>query len=211
LAYGKGCELGAAEGCAYQAEFLRSGRGATRDEGRAATLYRSACDKQVALGCFGVAHYELDGSHGIAKNSAHAEEQLTALCRNDHLAAACFELTHAYGPGGALKADPAKVSQYMELSCTAGIKSACEKKPPEHGPVPPPCPNLDRLNERCEGGDGESCIRLGQLYERGRCAAKNVCEGHRLYKQGCVLHEHAGSCTQHDQFHKQSYGNQCGG
>jgi TPR repeat protein len=209
--YAKGCELGFAPGCAEQAEFLRQGIGTVQDNERAVKLYREACNKQVALGCFGLAHYELDGGPGIVKNPMHSEDQLVGFCKKDHLGVACLDLGQAYQKGTALKASRERAQEYLALACKEGIKEACGEPIPITIPPAPLCPNRDRLNDRCEEGDGEACVRLGQMYEKGRCAPKNVCEGHRQYKVGCVIHKHEQSCVLHAQFHKQSYGNQCGG
>lgn len=209
IVYQQACDRGSAEGCTNLADLERAGVSGSKDEKAAAKHYQFACGQQQQQACINLAHYELDGSSGIDKNLMHAVETLAGACNKQHILAACLDLGTAYRDGRGVDKDPAKAKPYLEAACSGGIKDACVQPPLPHQ-QPVPCPDLEKMYDRCEAGSGEICNQLGGLHERGRCASKNICEGHRLYKIGCHSFKDSKACENHTRFHSE-HGNLCGG
>jgi TPR repeat protein len=84
------CKKGDPEGCVACGEMYQQGQGTSVDETRAMTLFRQACDANVAAGCRALAAMQHDGKGGLSVDKKKALQYLKRSCELDDLTACTF-------------------------------------------------------------------------------------------------------------------------
>jgi uncharacterized protein len=111
----QGCSLRSLAACSVLAGILERGEGASRDVGRARSLYEKTCDGGVAADCYSLAH--------LLRHQQGARNAILDLLGkgcNAGSTPACRELASAYG-----SREPEKALVYYRKACAAGDAPAC--------------------------------------------------------------------------------------
>ena len=147
--FGRGCVLGYARACFYQASF---GTKAGLPASAVQRSFERACVGRDLRGCLGAASGLKSGDDAAKKQAAifldigvHGLER--ACTANDGEACAVLG-DYESGRYDPAQHDPAKAKSYYESACKAGQRDACDSggagkpptKPPATKPPPPPKP-----------------------------------------------------------------------
>jgi uncharacterized protein len=114
--YEIGCRRGVSFSCASLARLYQKGRGVPRDDERAASLLRRACDADDAVSCFKVG----DATRGIV---IYERE-----CDNGSWLS-CADLSMRYEKGDGVPVDQARAEALNARACLFGGGHDCQKYP----------------------------------------------------------------------------------
>jgi TPR repeat protein len=128
----KECDAGSADRCRRLAATYALGRGADKDETRAAALYGHACDMNDAPACV-FAGQMAEFARGVAKDDARAARFYERAC-DLRWAAGCYNLAIMLERGSGVPIDRARAGDLYQVACTAGAKQACDKAREMHAP-----------------------------------------------------------------------------
>lgn len=113
------CKGGYETACLRQAELLSFGLGVTKDEDKAAEVFRELCDKDRPAGCIGLA--VIRDRQGKLEE---ANQLATRACEADNAAACNFVGHHHYIAHGT-KWDVTAAAKYFEKTCNLGLLIGC--------------------------------------------------------------------------------------
>ena len=119
------CDAGSADRCRRLAVTYALGRGADKDEKRAAGLYERSCDMKDPSGCVFAGQMN-EYAHGIPKDDARAAGFYERAC-DLHWAPGCYNLAIMVEHGRGVGEDRARAGDLYQTACTAGAKIACGK------------------------------------------------------------------------------------
>jgi hypothetical protein len=106
--------------------MFAAGRGAPRDDGRAAELYARGCELGEFVGCSNLGTMLRDG-RGIAPDDGRAVTLLRKACDGDE-PNGCHALATMQAAGrGGLPRDPAAARALDEHACSLGLAEACPR------------------------------------------------------------------------------------
>jgi TPR repeat protein len=160
------CNRRDAVACSELASMLHHGRGVTRDDAKAAELYKLACDGGSAVDCASLGSlYRL--GEGVARDYPRALSLLQPACqRGEPNACRTLGVMHRLGEG--VPASAPRASQLFERACDAGSPDACI----DAGEVLERAKKLDRaatfFQRACDQGAARACTKLGTLAAEGR-------------------------------------------
>ncbi|HKE20573.1 MAG TPA: caspase family protein [Kofleriaceae bacterium] len=170
----KQCRAGDAEACHGLAEMLLGeGEGA-----RARKLLVRACDAGLARSCEAAARASGSGSEA-------ARKFLEKGCEASH-GRSCATIATAYFESGNAP-DPRQAYAYHQRACELGITTSCRScadlaQSEGRGAFAMPC-----LQRGCNGGDGGSCMMMGQMYESGDGTPQNTTLAMGMYTRACAI------------------------
>jgi TPR repeat protein len=151
-------------GCVNVGRAYRDGLGVPRDEERAATLFREACDRSPDA-----------DDVGAAENRSRACSLLGAL----------------YLAGDGVKKDDESGRALSELGCERGDAFGCFNAAAVYasgeGVDADPARAAEFLDRACELGDAEGCYDLGIAYEKGNGVAADRGRAVSLFGRACEL------------------------
>jgi hypothetical protein len=178
------CEAGNASSCATLAAMYRSGTGATKDPGKAASLGQKACDKDVTAGCRAAGKAKVEGGDvkgGIAL--------LDKACKAGD-GAACVDLGVAE-----LGAKDGKTSSNAQYSFRRACYGGGEHEgcawlgvlyaEGKGGLSASPKLAASFFEKGCKEGSGRACEGLGDLLKAGKGVAKDAKRATELFAKAC--------------------------
>jgi hypothetical protein len=119
------CDAGGADDCRRLAVTFQLGRGATKDEARAAALFEKACTLKSANACTSAGQmYEY--AHGVAKDDAKAARFYETSCDGGY-PPGCFNFAIMLENGRGIAQDEWKAAHYYDIACSAGAQQACAR------------------------------------------------------------------------------------
>ena len=181
------CGRGSADSCFYLASFYDHGTGVPRDDARAATLYKQACDGQSAAACRGLGFLHATG-RGVPLDHARAAALFQAACQLGD-APACGNLGVCSEAGWGVPADPSRALALYRQSCDGGDPAGCNALGHlfDAGAVVPrdDLRAASLYKQACDGGDANGCHNLGWLYASGRGVPRDEPRGVALFERAC--------------------------
>ncbi|HEX6739660.1 MAG TPA: tetratricopeptide repeat protein [Vicinamibacteria bacterium] len=127
----KACELGRGAGCGWLAAAAGGQQQAARAaelERRADGLFRAACQRGEADGCYALSQALRAGpatDEAQAERYARQASELWQKACEAGAPPACFHLAVAYDEEPALQAPPGRAEQLLDRACQAGAADAC--------------------------------------------------------------------------------------
>lgn len=200
----KGCELGSGDACRRLALTERSGNGTPKDEAKAITLAKKACDLNSVAGCRDAAGMMIDATPSRAAEAIPLAEKACQAKFQDSCAAlgiALFDakkdyptaLSHlepacaaADGDGGATSSGSTpgffcNLAGAIVLEGLGGVK-----KDPARG--------MTLLERSCSQGFAAGCSNAGKMYRGGlNGVVKNKAKGDELFTKACSM-GHQSAC-----------------
>ena len=163
---GTACQSSNLAGCVNVGRAYRDGIGTTKDEVKAAEIFREACDRKEnkddvhsaesgARACSLLGGLYLNGgSGGVEQNLPKGRELSEQGCeRGDSFG--CFNAGVVYAGGTGVDANPAKAAEFFGKACNAG--------------------------------DGEGCHELAAAYASGKGVAKDPKMAKTMDQRACEL------------------------
>jgi hypothetical protein len=119
------CDAGNGKACVTLGRLYDTGKGAKRDQSRAAEAYRLGCDHGDGAGCLGVGRAYLYG-HGVLEDVPRGLAAIELGCKKEH-AESCSELGTLLVDGRKVKGDVKKGVAHQAHACELGLAFACIK------------------------------------------------------------------------------------
>jgi TPR repeat protein len=189
-----GCEsLSDQRSCAVMGYAYKRGMGVASDEGRAFTLWNTACVQGADLGCQFKA-YALFNHNKDAESTRQAVSMFTSAC-DQQMAWGCTGLSFAHKLGRGLASDSAKAFRFAQDACVDGkgdTALACiqygdlllDSGQPQYTEK-----GASFLFTGCKGGSAYACTRLGETAVFGPQPGQKTTlkEGFHFLRAGCDL------------------------
>lgn len=182
------CTAGDALGCANQGSAYLTARGVEKDDTQVFALYQRSFTLNPWVG----ARYVGDAyrnSWGAAKDEAKAAAYYKQGC--DALdAEACTSLATAYSEGRGVPKDLAKSNELLASACEGASVAGCATLgwrllTGTSVPAKDEARARRLFQDGCELGDEESCVSIGDMYEKGVGAAQDLQKALTLYRESC--------------------------
>ena len=181
------CVAGNVAVCTQLGERYASGRGVTRDLGKAARAYERACNGGAADVCstLGEIVEQTDAEGGVGR----AEKLFTRACENGS-SRGCWRL----GLVAAGREELEKAVALYQKSCDGGWAPGCHQLALSYeqgeGVLKDIPKALTLYTEACDGESVESCVSAGTLYLGGDPAvARDLVAATRLYGKALSLYK----------------------
>ena len=200
------CAAGAGDACYSYGMLYEAGKQVPQDRLKAARYYAVACDKASAHGCFELSILYANGT-GVPQSWEMAHKYSERAC-DGGLALACYEAGYDYAAGGRGVTKDKLAAQAFYQRAADGYSRECDKHDADS------CRHLSLLlrsgnpdqsrnyalratalwRAACEGGDGQACMEMGNIYEHGFSIAENLDQAAAFYRKACQV-GNAGGCT----------------
>lgn len=193
-AFRRSCESGDLRSCVDLGHILDNDEN-NANPAAAASLFRRACDGDVAIGCVYLGEAHRSG-RGVPLDNIQARSLFERACRT-HEPRGCVGLGEMllYGRGGSQEID--RGAQLLREACQSGLLRACmtvNVVSMENGQLDRPLiAHINDIEHGCASGGVEHCARLGDHHAHGIGLIENstiavtfyrlACEGN--YDQGC--------------------------
>lgn len=179
------CDKNNAPSCGILAAMhIRGAEGAPRDDAKAATLLKKACDGGHIKSCSILGMFTEQG-RGVAKDPGAAATLYEKACSEGE-AGACGGLGALLMRGTGVAKDEAKAATVLGKACEGGDPRACG----DLGTLTmaSDAQAAGRIFQRgCSGGDPVSCNEIGRMLETGTGGqGKNEMLAGMLYERGCM-------------------------
>jgi TPR repeat protein len=179
------CTRGEATSCTGLGYLLHHGKGVSRDDAKAATLYKRGCDEGDVLGCADLGVLYRDGE-GVARDARRAADLFQVSCDRG-LAWACQSIGELYISGAGVPKNSARAETLLERACDASLADACAKAAEMHEGD---SRHLDRAatfyQRACDNGLPRACTKLGLMLTEGRALARDPARAAHLFQRGCA-------------------------
>ena len=162
--------------------------GVSKDNPRAATLYKEACDGGNPTSCANLGDMYVNG-RGVPKDEVRANPLFKQACDRGN-ALGCVKLGYSYDLGRGVEKDPVRAFSFYDQGCTGGNSDGCGNLGYLYSigkGVPKDEAHAFTLERQaCDKGSMRACGNLGYLYEIGGSVTKDVAAALALYSQACV-------------------------
>jgi TPR repeat protein len=190
------CDRGDALGCYNLGYRYEKGKGITKSESRAASLYQQSCDMGEKLACNNLAVL-FETGRGVVKDASQAARLYTRACdQKDWLA--CRNLGFLYSNGVGVAADVPRAMKLYQQSCDHGEAKGCYNLGVlyETGKgVTADFAKARALYQRaCDASDWEGCTNLGWIYAQGMGVPVDQDKAREMYEKSCA-NEDARACN----------------
>jgi len=119
------CDAGSADRCRRLAATYAFGQGVEKDEARAETLYRKACEMNDAPACVFAGQMN-EYARGVPKDDTSAARFYELACDRGW-PTGCYNFAIMLENGRGVPVDLEKAAALYRVACTAGAKTACAK------------------------------------------------------------------------------------
>lgn len=189
----RACQLSTAA-CDLDAYLAATGKTGRKDEARATASYIRACEAGNALACSSAASRIAHGT-GVTADGPLAVRIWERACETG-AGADCYEAGLAYRDGELVGADAARALDLFRRGCVRGSPAACEEGAElllDHGAADDA---LGLYADGCEGGRGETCTRMGDVWRDGDGVTADPARAVAAYRAGCsARHPDAEACA----------------
>jgi TPR repeat protein len=179
------CEKHDALSCVFLGET--TGSGVSKDDGRAAALFKEACDLGQLRGCIDLGTMYRDG-RGVAKDEGRAAVIFQQGC-DEGYPRSCFLIGDLYEKGSGVSKDEARALSLYTQACDAGDQRGCASLGQAYamgtGVKKDEARGFAFSKQACDEGVVFACVSLGSLYARGMGVAKDEAHAVTLFTQTC--------------------------
>jgi S1-C subfamily serine protease len=171
--------------CNASGIVFRRGRGVSRDDARAAELYRKACDAAYAPGCANLGVLYRAGE-GVARDLPRALSLSEDACDRGY-PGGCLVAGEMLAAGEGAPASLARAVARLSLACDGGLGDACMKAGSlfEKGKARKLEKAVSFYQRGCDHGWAKSCTHLGVLLTEGSGLTHERERAVRLFERGC--------------------------
>lgn len=122
--YEEVCDSGTGRGCNSLGYVLLQGLGGSKDNTKALSIMRAACDHDDFDSCVNLGFLHTDGVAGVAKDMAKGNDYFEKGCKMGH-AKSCNALSHSYVSGDGVKKDVARAASLAHEACEGAYAAGC--------------------------------------------------------------------------------------
>ena len=174
-----------------------------------AKLYKKACDKGEAEGCYNLG-VMYDRGEGVKKSYPIAAKLYKKACDKGY-ATGCYNLGWMYKDGDGVKKSYLKAKKLFGKSCDMGNKEGCNlynklqnKDEMTADSLQDDIRQAEILNsgyhaykkgnyskarrifqKLCNGGSAEGCFNIGLIYDKGQGVKKSYLKAKKFYSKAC--------------------------
>ena len=122
--YEEACAAGVGRGCNSFGLILIQGLGGSKEEAKAVTIMRAACEQDDFDSCVNIGFLHMDGAAGVAKDAAKGNDYFEKGCKMGH-AKSCNALSHSYVSGDGVKKDVGRAASLAHEACEGAYAAGC--------------------------------------------------------------------------------------
>jgi uncharacterized protein len=201
------CSLDDFDGCASLGAMLLYGEGGPKEEARAHELFKRACDRGAARGCYNEAT-TLDPAIKMAgfgfveavpeKVGLDVLNLFVRACDGGYWAG-CSAAGSMYMDARGIPVDPPNAAKYRSRACDANFANACSNYGWQllngKGVPKDPPRALKAYYRGCELGDDVGCSGLGLMLGAKMGTAEEQAAGKELLRKRCTENQHKWACN----------------
>lgn len=192
--YERACRVDNQDGCAHMGILYSSDRkGVGLDRAKAMEYFRTACDKNSALGCTELGNTYVRGAGMDSKKQSENDKEAARLyekaCGLWGGAEGCARLGTLMVYGWGVTKDTYAGVVNFEKGCNQGSGYACVELGKVYAAgrlrARDPVRAFEYYEKACNLFEGEGCRLIGLLYGNGEGVAKDDRRAHEFFERGC--------------------------
>jgi TPR repeat protein len=182
----RGCTAGNGPACVALAVRLRSGRGATRDRGKANAIFERACSLHDTTACIALVTPAYEGALSDAEWD-RVMRSYDALCLAGWATGCSLRGVGFLQGSKRSPKDPTKARQLFEQGCKEGDRLGCLFRDAltKGGEDPKDPHGIAMLEAMCDLANGFACTLLGGAYDKGDGVPRDPARAAGYFERGC--------------------------